>query len=271
VLDFLRAVALCIVQAFTEFLPISSSAHLLLVRNWIGLRSVDGLTFDVALHIGTLAALIAYFEQDLRALLSGLVQSFRVPRTQWTIHHRLPWYILAGIVPAMIVGGILEGSMIEVVRQPAVAVVTLTVGGVLFLVFERLSAKSNAIKDLTLAGCILIGCAQAIALIPGVSRSGITILAGLAVKLKREEAAKFAFLLAGPITFLAAGKDAVDAWQSALTSHQILVFGIGVLTSGIVGWFVIKYLLRFLSHHRLDVFAYYRFALAAVVLLTILF
>jgi undecaprenyl-diphosphatase len=270
VLDLLRAIALGIVQALTEFLPISSSAHLLLVRSWIGLRSVDGLTFDVALHIGTLAALIAYFEKELRALCSGLVQSFRVPRARWTLHHRLPWYILAGTVPAMVVGAILEGSMIEVVRQPVVAVVTLTIGGVLFLVFERLSVKSDAMEDLTLAGCILIGCAQAIALIPGVSRSGITILAGLAVKLKREEAAKFAFLLGGPITFLAAGKDAVDAWQSALTKHEILIFGVGVLTSGAVGWFVIKYLLRFLSHHKLDVFAYYRFVLAAVVLLTML-
>lgn len=269
-LDFLRAVALGIVQALTEFLPISSSAHLLLVRDWIGLRSVDGLTFDVALHVGTLAALLAYFSRDLRSLSKGWRASLNLPRALWAGEHRLPWYILAGTVPAMIVGALIQGPVLDLLRQPAVTVVTLAAGGMLFLLLERVAVKKRGIEDLTLAGCVFVGIAQALALCPGVSRSGITILAGLALKLRREEAARFGFLLGVPIMFIAAGKDAVDAWNSSLKAHEIVVLVIGVVTSAIVGWFVIKYLLRFLSRHRLDVFAYYRFALAGVVLMTLL-
>lgn len=269
-LDFLRALALGVVQALTEFLPISSSAHLLLLRDWIGLDSVDGLTFDVALHVGTLVAVLAYFEKDLRVLFSGWTESFSRPRARWEHRHRLAWYILAATIPAMVVGAVLQGALLGVLRTPSVAVVTLIIGGILFLVFERVSEKSRSIEDLNLAGCLLIGFAQAVALIPGVSRSGIAILAGLSLKLTRAEAAKFAFLLGAPILVVAGAKDAIDVWGQALSAHQIGVFAVGMLASAVFGWFVIKYLLRFLNKHGLGVFAYYRFVLALVVLVTMI-
>jgi len=271
VLDYVRALILGTVQALTEFLPISSSAHLLLIRNWIRFNAVDGFAFDVALHIGTLVALIAYFERDLSSLWVGFKGSFSTPRSQWGHDQRLSWYILAGTLPAMFIGAFLEGAMLDLVRRPAVAVTTLIIGGVLFLVFERVAEKSKTIENLTLAGCVFVGFAQAVALIPGVSRSGIAILAGMALKLRREEAAKFAFLLGGPIMAIAGAKDALAVMHTGLTEHQILLFVVGMLTSAIVGWFVIKYVLRFLQNHRLDVFAYYRFALAGVVILSMIF
>jgi undecaprenyl-diphosphatase len=271
VLDYLRAIILGIVQAVTEFLPVSSSAHLLFVRKWIGFDAVDGLAFDVAMHVGTLVALVTYFEKDLSSLWTGFKTSFSTPRAGWTADHRLSWYILAATVPAVIVGALLSGAMLEYVRRPLVAVTTLILGGVLFLVAERMSEKSKSMGDLTLGGCLFVGFAQAVALIPGVSRSGIAILAGLALKLKRDEAAKFAFLLAGPIMILAGAKDALVVINLGLTGHQIIVFVVGMLTSAIAGWFVIKYGLMFLRNHRLDVFAYYRFALAGAVILSMVF
>jgi undecaprenyl-diphosphatase len=125
-------------------------------------------------------------------------------------------------------------------------------------------------EQLTLSGCLLIGFAQAVALIPGVSRSGIAILAGLALKLTRAEAARFAFLLGAPILVVAGAKDAIDAWGQHFSLQQFGVFGVGVLTAAVFGWFTIKYLLRFLNKHGLGVFAYYRFVLAGIVVLTMM-
>jgi undecaprenyl-diphosphatase len=271
VLDYLRALVLGIVQALTEFLPISSSAHLLLLRDWIGLKSVDGLTFDVALHVGTLVALVAYFKKDLTWLFRGWTASFSRPRSQWELRHRLPWYILAATVPAMVIGAVLEGALLDLVRRPDVAVVTLVLGGILFLVFERYSEKRLTMEQLGFWGCLLIGFAQAVALIPGVSRSGITILAGMALKLTRAEAARFGFLLGAPILLIAGAKDGLDVWGQALTPHQIGIFVIGIAAAAFFGWFVIKYFLRFLTNHGLGVFAYYRFVLAGIVVLTMIF
>ncbi|MBP2681308.1 MAG: Undecaprenyl-diphosphatase [Candidatus Krumholzibacteriota bacterium] len=242
----------------------------MLLRDWIGLDSVDGLTFDVALHVGTLAAVLAYFERDLRSLFAGWKESFALPRSRWELRHRLSWYILIATLPAMGVGALLEGALLEVLRSPSVAVVTLVIGGMLFLVFEKYSEKSRTMEQLTLSGCLLIGFAQAVALIPGVSRSGIAILAGLALKLTRAEAARFAFLLGAPILVVAGAKDAIDAWGQHFSLQQFGVFGVGVLTAAVFGWFTIKYLLRFLNKHGLGVFAYYRFVLAGIVVLTMM-
>ena len=170
----------------------------------------------------------------------------------------------------MIIGAAMEGALIDLLRTPAVAVITLILGGILFLVFERMSEKSRMMSDLTLMGCVLVGFAQAVALIPGVSRSGITILAGMSLKLKREEAAKFAFLLGGPIMVMAGASDGLRVMEIGLDARQLLILLVGMATAAIVGWFVIKYILKFLRNHSLDVFAYYRFALAAAVILTLM-
>ena len=135
------------------------------------------------MHVGTLVALIAYFQRDLLGLWRGFKASFSVPRAEWTPDSRFSWYILAATVPAMSIGAAMEGALIDLLRTPAVAVITLILGGILFLVFER-ELAARMMSDLTLMGGVLVGFAQAVALIQGVSRSGITILAGMSLELK---------------------------------------------------------------------------------------
>jgi undecaprenyl-diphosphatase len=170
----------------------------------------------------------------------------------------------------MVIGAAMEGALLDVVRTPVVAVTTLIIGGILFLVVERLAEKSKTMSDLTFFGCLLVGFAQAVALVPGVSRSGFAILAGMALKLKREEAARFAFLLGGPIMVVAGARDGLRVMEIGLTARQLLLFFAGMATAAVVGWFVIKYALRFFRKYSLDFFAYYRFALAGIVILTMI-
>jgi len=270
-MDILRAIVLGVIQALTEFLPISSSAHLILFRDWLGFDSVDGLTFDVALHVGTVLALIAYFHRDIRQLLVGFARSIGRPNLSHDLHQRLAWYIIAGTIPAALAGALFDDIVEEVLRNVTVIVVTLGLGGTLFIVIERVCRAKSDISSLTLRATLLIGVAQSLALIPGVSRSGITIVAGMTQDLRREEAARFSFLLSVPIMLGAGLKKALDLQDLALTAQQVLVLSVGTITSALVGWVVIKYLLKFLQNNQLNVFAYYRFGLAAVILLWLIF
>jgi undecaprenyl-diphosphatase len=262
-LDILRAILLGVIQALTEFLPISSSAHLILVRDWIGLDSVDGLTFDVALHVGTVVALIAYFRRDLLLLSRGFFSSFRRLDLRGNVHQRLAWYIVLATVPAGVVGVLFDDFIERVLRNPQVIVFTLVAGGLLFLVVERIRRPSGGVDNVTLLTAMVIGVAQSLALVPGISRSGITIVTGMMLNIRRSEAARFSFLLSTPIMVAAGAKEAVDLGGRGLAGPEIAVLVAGALASAVVGWFVIKYLLKFLQGHRLDVFAYYRFILAA--------
>lgn len=266
-MDILRAIVLGVIQAVTEFLPVSSSAHLILARAWVGLSSVDGLTFDVALHAGTVLALVAYFRRDLALLGKGFLSSLRRPNLKGDVYQRLAWYIVLATIPAAAVGALFGDFVERVLRTPEVIVVTLVAGGVLFLVVERVRRPSGGFDHVTLRTALLIGLAQSVALIPGVSRSGITIAAGMLLNIRRADAARFSFLLSVPIMVAAGAKQAVGLNDLDPTAAQITVLAVGALASALPGWFVIRYLLKFLQGHSLDLFAYYRFALAAVVLL----
>ena len=269
-LDLLRAIILGIIQALTEFLPISSSAHLILFRNWIGLDSVDGLAFDVALHLGSVVAIVVYFRRDLLGLVRGGFSIFRGVDLRQNVEQRLAWYIVMATVPAALAGYFLGDIIEHVVRTPWVIVVTLIVGGVLFLVVERVCRPSAAMNSITARSALFVGIAQAVALIPGVSRSGITIVTGMTQNLKREQAARFSFLLSVPIMLGAAAKEAMELPGLALDSTQIAMLLTGMVVSSLAAWIVIKYFLRFLQRHSLDVFAYYRFGLAVVVMIWLL-
>ena len=263
-MDLIRAIILGVIQALTEFLPISSSAHLILFRDWLGLESVDGLTFDVALHIGTVAALVGYFRRDLARVIRGALSFLRgVDATN--IEQRLALYIIVATIPAAVVGVLFADIIDTVLRVPAVIVVTLIAGGVLFLVVERRCRPERDLDQISFGSAIAVGLAQSLALIPGVSRAGITIATGMMMNLRREEAARFSFLLAVPIMLGAGAKKVIDLRDVSLgTDEQVLLFA-GTLVSAAAAWVVLKYLLRFLQNHSLNVFAYYRFALAAVV------
>lgn len=246
-----EALVLGVVQGITEFFPVSSTAHLILVPwffNWSG--EVNTLTFDVALHAGTLLALLVCFYND------WLHMALRDRKTLA--------FILIATIPAALVGVVFKDVVESQLRSPLIIACSTFAFGVLMLVAEKYSTRDRvhaSFKD-----SLIIGIAQAIALIPGVSRSGITITAGLFRNLSRESAAKFSFLLSTPVIGGAAlleGRKLVKAPGD----YDLDLFAIGFLASFVSGLFAIKFLLRFLKKYPLNIFAYYRFLLAAVILL----
>ena len=263
--DIYIAIVLGLVQAITEFLPISSSAHLILARGVLDFKAIDGLTFDVALHIGTLLAVVVYFWSDLRALARGFLSSVARRTGPADPAGRLAWYVIAGCIPAGVIGFLFEKDIEEYFRNPSVIVVTLILGAILFLWVERRYRSEGEMQTLTLSRAIAIGSAQSLALIPGVSRSGITIVVGMMCGLRRDQAARFSFLMATPLMLGAGVKKSLDLLEATLSSHQWIVLAVGVLTSAVAGWLVIRFLLDFLRRRSLDWFAYYRIALAIVV------
>ena len=261
----LEAALLGVVQGLTEFLPVSSSAHLILARAFFGWNSEQfGLPFDVACHVGTLTAILVYFRHDLRDLLSGLPKLF-APASD-SAARRL-WFIALATIPAVLVGALL-GDLIDAARTPAVIVVTLSVVGVLMVVAERAGAHQRQADSLSLWETLAIGVAQACALVPGVSRSGATITTGLFLGLTREAAARFSFVLGVPAMLGAAaleGAKLVTA-DAPMDTVTIQVFVVGMVVSGVVGYLTVRFLLRYLVDHTLNVFVAYRLALAAVTL-----
>ena len=260
-MNLLAAALLGTVQGLTEFLPVSSSAHLILVRAFFGWDAdALGLPFDVACHVGTLLAVVAFFARDILAMARALPKAFSP--TPGSDGRRL-WLIVAGTIPIVIVGGaVWTDALAEVTRTPAVAAVALAVGAVILLAIERMPARVAGEESLTPVGAFLIGVAQSCALVPGVSRSGATIAAGMALGLRRDAAARFTFLMSVPAILAAAAKEGLNLRGMALTSHDLLMFGVGMVASGLVGYVTVKYFIRFLVSHRLDAFAWYRLALA---------
>ena len=260
------AIFLGIIQGLTEFLPVSSSAHLILARAFFGweLPADFALAFDVALHIGTLAATIAFFRSDIASMVRSLPLAFaRDPGPAGrTMRH-----IVIGTLPVVVVALAFNDYIEDVLRTPAVTAVSLTVGAVALLVAERLGERRRTEHDITFPEAILIGCAQASALIPGMSRSGSTIAVGMFLGIKREAAARFTFLLAIPAMIAAAAKESLELAKMPLPPGALEMMAIGTVVSGVVGYLTVKYFLRFLASHRLDVFAYYRLLLAAVTVL----
>lgn len=255
------AALLGIVQGLTEFLPVSSSAHLILCRAFLGI-DVDqfGLIFDVSLHLGTLIAVVIYFWNDLLRMLYALPRLFTADPTA-----RLMRLIVIGSIPAVIVGGLFSEQVEEKLRTPMATVLTLILGSIVFLIVERLGARTRTERDLNVADAVVVGLAQATALAPGISRSGATISAGLLMGVKRLDAARFSFLLGIPIILGAAAKEGLKLRHMHVTGEMGTYFLVGIASSAIVGYLTVRYLLRYLATHRLDLFAYYRLALAAVV------
>jgi undecaprenyl-diphosphatase len=259
--DLLAAAVLGIVQGLTEFLPVSSSGHLILARAFFGWDAGRfGLAFDVACHVGTLLAVAVYFRSDVSAMLAaapGAVTGGTSPV------ERLVRLIAVGTVPIVAVA-LLFGDRLEALRSPAVVATTLAIGAVGLLAAEAFGAKSRDESSIGYGLAIAIGCAQAMALIPGISRSGATLTIAMLAGLRRESAARFVFLLSLPAVLAAAAKETLDVAEIGVVGLPATLFVVGLVVSGVVGYLTIKYFLRYLANHSLAVFAYYRFALAAV-------
>ena len=270
-LELIEAVILGVVQGLTEFLPVSSSGHLLLGQYFLGLdQDRFGLSFDVALHMGTLLAVVSYFWRDLIRMAFAIYRSFG----HWDLvndqDQRLAYLLIASTVPAALIGFLFEGFFENAVRSPWVVVFNFVLVGALFLVAEAAGSHSRRASKLGFGEAVGIGIAQATALVPGVSRSGATITLGLFLGLRREEAARFSFLMSVPIIAGAGGLKLAEVLSSGMSAHEWLLFVTGFVTSAFVGYFTIRFLLAYLTRHSLRVFAYYRFAVAAIVALLLI-
>ncbi len=268
-MSLLAAIVLGILQGLTEFLPVSSSAHLILARAFFGweVPPAFGLAFDVALHVGTLAAILAFFWREIAAMVAA------VPRILSPGQHppaRLAQRIAVGTIPVVIIGLLFNDVIEDHLRTPAVAACALAVGAALMFVAERVGTRARDEGTVSWLDAVLIGCAQASALIPGMSRSGSTIAIGMFLGLRRDAAARFTFLLAIPAMVAAAAKESLELREMGLSVANMELMVLGVVVSAVVGYLTIKYFLRFLGSNRLDVFAYYRWALAAATLVWLL-
>lgn len=260
-MSLLEAIVLGLVQGLGEFLPISSSAHLVLVP-WLFKWPDPGLTFDIALHIGTLIAVIVYFWKDwIRLVIGGFTN---VHGTEG----RLFWFLVLATIPGAVGGFLLEGQAETIFRTPLLIAVMLIVMGIILYWADRKAVKTTEIGQMGLKESLLIGLSQMLAVIPGVSRSGITMTTGLLTGLTRESAARFSFLLSTPIIFGAALVKMPD-----LISNPALVdlnFMVGMVVACITGLLSIGLLLRYIQTKNFLPFAWYRFILGAVVILVAL-
>ncbi|WP_053980301.1 undecaprenyl-diphosphate phosphatase [Marinagarivorans algicola] len=260
-MDLLQTLLLALIQGITEFLPISSSAHLILPSQVLGWPD-QGLAFDVAVHLGTLIAVVVYFRRDITVLLTAWCGQFAGRVSDHNT--RLAWFIIAATIPAGL-AGLLFKDLIEVyLRSSLVIALTTLVFGALLWFADVKNQGAKTLAQFTLKAAIIIGCAQALALIPGTSRSGITITAALLLGFSREDSARFSFLLSIPIIVLSAGLMSLDLLEAPSVDWQSLA--IGTVVSGLSAYACIYYFLAFINRLGMLPFVVYRLILGCILL-----
>lgn len=268
-MDILEILILGFVQGIAEFLPISSSAHLIIFRDIFGIGSGMSanmnLTFDIALHFGTLLSIGVFFFKDfIKMIQKGFTKGVKDD------DGKILWYLVAATIPAAIVGVLFEEAIENVVRSNYVVIaIALAVMGIIIYLADKFSKETKTIKKMTLKDAILVGCSQVFALIPGFSRSGTTIAAGRVLGLDRESAAKFSFFLSAPVVLGAVCLQLIKGTAFSVIAANLGTFILGILVSFVIGLLCIKYLLKYLQKHNFKIFMIYRVVLAAVVLIYI--
>ena len=267
--DLLKAAVLGVVQGLTEFLPVSSTGHLILAEKAMGVdQDRYGLSFDAALHMGTLLALLLYFGMTWVRMAAGGLRTIST-RSMADPDGRLAWLIVLGTIPAAAIGFALQSKIEDTFRSPFLVATMLILFSGVFLIAEAVATRRRTLQDLTWADSLIVGLAQAIALVPGVSRSGSTICAGLFRDIERPDAARFAFLLSAPIIAGAGGKQMLHvAKQFAdgkLGGDDAAFFATGFVLAAIVGYASVAFLMRFLTTNSLRPFVYYRIGLGLLV------
>ena len=260
-MDWLQAVILALIQGLSEFLPISSSAHLILPSQLLGWPD-QGLAFDVAVHIGSLGAVVFYFRHDLKELAYGGLQTLSGNMTE---SGRLAWLLVIGSLPALLAGFFFEEFIEQNLRSAQVIAYATILGGIALAVADRWNSQCLDLPKMTIVFALLIGLAQAMALIPGTSRSGATITMALLLGFSRVSAARFSFLLSVPI-ILASG-----AWQGlSLVQEESVpwgLIGLATLVSGLSAYACIHFFLAFIERIGMMPFVIYRLILGAALLL----
>jgi undecaprenyl-diphosphatase len=264
--SILHAIILGLTQGASEYAPISSSGHLVLVPWLFGWEIVTDAdlnkTFDVALHMGTLLGALIYFRHDVVMYLRAWVSSIR-SRAMTTPEERLAWALVVGTIPGVIAGAALEGTIEEHLSQPWLIALNLAVFGVVLWAVDRWAGTARSIDTIGPRTGLGLGVAQALALSPGVSRSGITMTAGRAIGLDRPSAARFSFLLSLPIVFGAGVFSSADLVENGFRGYGP-EFAWGFVAAAISGFAVIAFLLRYLRRHTYTLFLVYRLAVAAL-------
>ena len=262
-MDFIQIFALAVLQGLTEFLPISSSAHLILVPIISGWQD-QGLAFDVAVHVGTLSAVVFYFRHTLTILLTDWLQSLQ--QRQLVGDSKLAWAVLLGTIPVGLAGLSFNHIIEHSLRSPLVIATTTIVFGLLLGWADWQGKRQRDEHQLTWRDVLIVGVAQAVALIPGTSRSGITMTAGLLLGLSRKAAAHFSFLLSIPVIFLAGGLKTIELVQAAAhTDWFAMIIGAGL--SATSAYICIHLFLKLLDRIGMWPFVIYRLALGAILLL----
>ncbi|MBI1748152.1 MAG: undecaprenyl-diphosphate phosphatase [Acidobacteria bacterium] len=265
-MELLQAIILGIVQGFSEFLPISSSAHLILVPAIFDWQH-HGIAFDVALHAGTAVAILLYFRKTWVELTKAFFDSLRERKINSQLDRRLTWFIILGTIPGGVAGWLGKSVIEENLREPWIIAVTSIFFGAFLYLADVFGRKDRDLEQIRAGDSLLIGLLQAVALIPGVSRSGITITTGLFQNFNRRAAAEFSFLLSAPIVVGAALKEGLHFFHSPdLSSQELLYFVVGVVTSAIAGFFCIRFFLRYVQTRSMLPFVIYRVALGILLL-----
>ena len=269
-MEIYQAIILGIVQGLTELLPISSSAHLTLIPQIFNWSAVPD-SFDVALHFGTLLAIGIFFFKDWIDLIIGGTK--KVFKKEDSVNGRMFWYIVAATIPGGIIGFILDKYAEDILSKPIIIAIALIIMGIILYVVDKRASTKTEYKDMTFKQTFLIGLSQALAFIPGVSRSGVTMTTGRIMGVSRESAAKYSFMLSAPIVLAATVFKLGDfiKYLSDATTTGIIAFILGVLTSFIVGILVIKFLLEYLKKGSFKIFAIYRVIVGLLVIAWIIF
>lgn len=272
-MTILQAIILGIVQGLTEFLPISSSGHLLIVPwlfNWHFLLENPELnkTFDVALHLGTFVAVLVYFWSEVVKLIGAWVRSI-ARRSLADPEAKLAWLLLVSTIPAGVLGVALESSIEDRLGKPWIIAIMMIVFALVMYAIDHVAKLDRDLDALTWTDSILIGVAQAFALCPGVSRSGITMMTGLALRLDRESAARYSFLLSIPVIGGAAAFKAAEIAKNGLPSGTAMPFAVGIVSAAVSGFAAIWFVLAYLKRNNFNLFVIYRIIVGIAILILI--
>ncbi|MFH0968950.1 MAG: undecaprenyl-diphosphatase UppP [Patescibacteria group bacterium] len=268
-MSIFQSIILGIVQGAGEFLPISSTAHLAIIPYFFHWND-PGLAFDVALHTGTLVALVVFFFWDWVEIIKLMLSSLKITEyksSSYLNNKNILWLIIIATIPGAIFGFSLESKAETVFRNPLIIALALAVMGIILYLVDKYSKKTKNINNMTVKDSILIGISQAVAIIPGVSRSGATITAGLARGMNRVDAARFSFLLSAPIIFGAAVIKLPKLFSEGISLSII----VGIIFSALSGYLAIKYLLKFVEKSSYAIFFWYRVGLATLIVLFYVF
>lgn len=263
-MEWLDAIVLGLVQGVTEFLPVSSTGHLVLVHEWLAVEGVNALAFDAVLHFATTAAIVLYFQREIVGLLQVAFRKLgRLPVNQKDI--TLLYALVVGTIPAVVIGLSIESVVDQYLRSAVTVAIVLFLASLFFMYTEWRYYLRPAYRELSVRRGLLIGLFQALALIPGMSRSGVTIAGGMLLGMTRYEATRFSFLLAIPITAGVGAKMLVELLEEGASGVDWMLIGVGAMVAFVTALLVIHFFLQFIRKYTLWPFVWYGIILAAMV------